>query len=94
MARDTDDDGASVLADSIDESEQEPESEPETQSAAEGQRGIRFTNKWNGSITNGKPITLQWNESIDATEGTLKLYKVGYPEDGLVELELVSNVTG
>ncbi|CAI6096625.1 unnamed protein product [Clonostachys chloroleuca] len=58
-------------------------------------RGLRFTNDdWNGSIANGIPFTLKWNETIDGEDGELKLYNVSYPREGGVSFELVSNLTG
>jgi hypothetical protein len=57
--------------------------------------GLRFTNdndEWNGSISNGQPIKLRWNESI--SEGEMRLFKISYPNDGLVALESISNWTG
>ena len=56
--------------------------------------GLRFINDdWNGSIANGSPFTLRWNESIE-DEGDLRLFKITYPEEGAVSFELVSNLTG
>ncbi|CAG9940490.1 unnamed protein product [Clonostachys rosea f. rosea IK726] len=58
-------------------------------------RGLRFINEdWNGSISNGIPFTLKWNETIDDEDGELKLYNVSYPQGGGVSFELVSNLTG
>lgn len=55
--------------------------------------GLRFINDdWNGSIANGSPFTLRWNESIE-DEGDLRLFKITYPEEGAVSFELVSNLT-
>lgn len=57
--------------------------------------GLRFMNdEWNGSIANGQSFKLRWNESIEEGEGDLRLFKILYPEDGVVEFELVSNITG
>lgn len=55
--------------------------------------GLRFTNdEWNGSISNGQRIKLRWNESI--SEGEMRLFKISYPNDGVVALETISNWTG
>lgn len=55
--------------------------------------GLCFTNvEWNGSISNGQPITLRWNESV--IEGEMRLFKISYPDDGVVALEPMSNWTG
>lgn len=57
--------------------------------------GLRFLNEdWNGSISNGEPLTLRWNESIDGAGAGLKLFRVRYPKDGEISFELVSNLTG
>lgn len=56
-------------------------------------RGLQFTNdEWNGSIANGQPIMLRWNESIN--EGEMRLFRVSYPVDGIVALEPMGNWTG
>ncbi len=57
--------------------------------------GLRFMNdEWNGSISNGQPYTLRWNESIGGEGGGLKLFRVRYPGEGDISFELVSNLTG
>jgi hypothetical protein len=56
-------------------------------------RGIRFTNdEWNGSIANGRPIMLRWNESIEA--GEMTLFRISYPVDGVMTVEPRANWTG
>lgn len=56
-------------------------------------RGLHFTNdEWNGSIANGQPIMLRWNESIK--EGEMRLFRVSYPIEGVVALEPMANWTG
>ncbi|PHH69545.1 hypothetical protein CDD82_7695 [Ophiocordyceps australis] len=56
--------------------------------------GLRFLNdKWNDSISNGDPISLQWNQSLTKPECALGLFKIVYPRDGVVEYEMVSNLT-
>lgn len=61
----------------------------------ERDRGLRFTNdEWNGSISNGQPVTLRWNESLPIETAQLNLFKVIYPEQGLVMYDMVSNLSG
>lgn len=56
-------------------------------------RDLHFTNdEWNGSIANGQPIMLRWNESIEA--GEMGLFRIYYPVDGVVVLEPIANWTG
>ncbi|KAK5991234.1 hypothetical protein PT974_09512 [Cladobotryum mycophilum] len=58
--------------------------------------GLQFLNEnWNGSISNGAPFTIRWNQSFrgDAFWPQLGLFKIGYPQDGLIAYELVSNLT-
>jgi hypothetical protein len=60
-----------------------------------GDHGLRFLNEeWNGSIANGQSIMLRWNESVEEGGGDLRLFRISYPEDGVVGFELVSNLTG
>lgn len=57
--------------------------------------GLRFTNEdWNGSIANSHAFTLRWNESITDDQGALRLFRILYPEDGVMSFEPVSNLTG
>ncbi|PHH65784.1 hypothetical protein CDD81_1511 [Ophiocordyceps australis] len=57
-------------------------------------KGLRFLNdKWNDSISNGDAIRLQWNQSLSKGESELGLFKIVYPRDGVVEYEMVSNLT-
>lgn len=57
--------------------------------------GLRFMNEdWNESISNGHTFTLRWNESLEGIAAELGVFKVTYPEDGLVNYELVTNLTG
>lgn len=57
--------------------------------------GLRFMNdEWNGSISNGQSFKLRWNDTIEDGDGDLRLFKVYYPKAGVVELELISNLTG
>ncbi|KAL7800077.1 hypothetical protein V8C37DRAFT_4130 [Trichoderma ceciliae] len=57
--------------------------------------GLRFLNeKWNDSISNGHPFTIQWNESLDeARAPELGLFKITYPQNGVAVYELISNLT-
>lgn len=56
--------------------------------------GLEFTNdKWNESIANGESFTLYWNQSISDQAAELRLFRILYPEDGVVMFELVSNLT-
>ncbi|KAI5467823.1 hypothetical protein BGZ63DRAFT_419502 [Mariannaea sp. PMI_226] len=56
--------------------------------------GLRFLNEeWNESISNGQPFTLLWNESIDGSRAQLGVFRVTYPDDGLLEYQLVTNLT-
>lgn len=65
----------------------------QTHTADVEDRGLRFTNdEWNGSIANGHPIMLRWNESIN--EGEMRLFRVSYPVEGVVALEPMANWTG
>ncbi|KEY68002.1 hypothetical protein S7711_11472 [Stachybotrys chartarum IBT 7711] len=60
----------------------------------ERDRGLRFTNdEWNGSFSNGQPVTLRWNESLPIETAQLNLFKVIYPEQGLVMYDMVSNLS-
>lgn len=57
--------------------------------------GLRFTNEdWNGSISNGIPFTIKWNETIDLDQGGLRLFNIQYPREGVMAFELVSNLSG
>lgn len=57
--------------------------------------GLHFTNTgWNGSISNGERFTLRWNESLNSEVAELGLFRLIYPQDGLIMYELVSNLTG
>lgn len=57
--------------------------------------GLRFTNEeWNGSIANGQAFKIRWNDTIEAEHGELRLFRIWYPEDGIVTLEPASNLTG
>ncbi|PON26435.1 hypothetical protein TGAM01_v204911 [Trichoderma gamsii] len=57
--------------------------------------GLRFLNeKWNDSISNGRPFTIRWNESLDdALSPELGLFKITYPRNGIAAFELISNLT-
>ncbi|KAF4124424.1 hypothetical protein GMORB2_5090 [Geosmithia morbida] len=56
--------------------------------------GLRFTNEeWNGSITNHQAFALTWNESIANDQGNLRLFRIWYPENGVMSFEPVSNLT-
>jgi hypothetical protein len=56
-------------------------------------RGLRFTNdEWNGSIANGQPIMLRWNESIEA--GEMRLFRISYSVDGVISVEPRASWTG
>lgn len=58
------------------------------------EHGLHFTNDvWNNTITNGDEFILHWNETIDAKLGTLGLFKVTYPSDGVVVYEVAQNIT-
>lgn len=58
-------------------------------------RGIRFLNTdWNDSISNGDSFGLKWNVSVAGTAAKLGLFKVTYPENGVVVYEFASNLTG
>ncbi|ATY64505.1 Tyrosine--tRNA cytoplasmic [Cordyceps militaris] len=58
------------------------------------EHGLHFTNDaWNNTITNGDDFILRWNETIDAKLGTLGLFKVTYPSDGVVVYEVAQNIT-
>lgn len=72
-----------------------PSAEETTPSDADlDDHGLRFLNEeWNGSIANGQSFMLRWNESIEEGEGDLRLFKIRYPEDGVVVFEPVSNLT-
>ncbi|KAG5939125.1 hypothetical protein E4U53_007871 [Claviceps sorghi] len=55
--------------------------------------GLRFLNEeWNGSISIGQPFVLKWNRSLEKPGPQLALFKVRYPEDGIVVYDLVSNL--
>ncbi|GJN69354.1 hypothetical protein VFPFJ_06071 [Purpureocillium lilacinum] len=59
-----------------------------------GGHGLRFLNdEWNDSISNGDPFTLRWNQTVDKGGSQLSLFKVTYPEDGVIVYELVTNLT-
>ncbi|PNY23069.1 Uncharacterized protein TCAP_06978 [Tolypocladium capitatum] len=65
--------------------------------AASGMGGhsLRFLNDdWNDSISNGELFTLRWNQSVVKAGSQLGLFKVTYPQDGVVVYELVTNLTG
>ncbi len=56
--------------------------------------GLRFLNdQWNNTILNGKVFTLQWNASLDLRNSELGLFKVLYPDQGVVVYQLESNLT-
>ncbi|KAK2593949.1 hypothetical protein QQS21_008356 [Conoideocrella luteorostrata] len=56
--------------------------------------GLRFLNEeWNDSISNGHPFTLKWNQSLVKADSQLGLFKIRYPEEGVVVYDLVSNLT-
>lgn len=56
--------------------------------------GLRFMNEdWNESISNGHPFMLKWNESLEGIATELGVFRVAYPQDGMVVYELVSNIT-
>ncbi|XWW93762.1 hypothetical protein V2A60_001699 [Cordyceps javanica] len=58
------------------------------------EHGLHFTNDaWNNTIANGNVFTLRWNETVDAKMGTLGLFKVTYPSDGVVVYEVDQNIT-
>ena len=60
-----------------------------------GGHGLRFLNdEWNDSISNGDPFTLRWKQTVDKGGSQLSLFKVTYPEDGVIVYELVTNLTG
>ncbi|KAJ6446866.1 Lipoic acid synthetase [Purpureocillium lavendulum] len=62
--------------------------------AGVGGHGLRFLNdEWNDSISNGDPFTLRWNQSVAKAGSQLGLFKVTYPEDGVIVYELVTNLT-
>ncbi|KAG6014003.1 hypothetical protein E4U43_007014 [Claviceps pusilla] len=57
--------------------------------------GLRFLNEeWNDSISNGQPFTLKWNLLVGRPGPQLGLFKVRYPQNGIVVFDLVSNLTG
>ncbi|KAK4082529.1 hypothetical protein Purlil1_11187 [Purpureocillium lilacinum] len=59
-----------------------------------GGHGLRFLNdEWNDSISNGDSFTLRWNQTVDKGGSQLSLFKVTYPEDGVIVYELVTNLT-
>lgn len=55
--------------------------------------GIAFGNTdWNSTISNGRPITLRWNETVH--DGTLFLGRAAFQADGSVKTERVEVVAG
>ncbi len=58
------------------------------------EHGLHFTNDaWNDTILNGNEFTLRWNDTIDAKDGILGLFRVTYPREGVVVYEAAQNIT-
>lgn len=56
--------------------------------------GLRFLNdEWNNTIINGDEFTLRWNASLDLHNAELGLFRVMYPDQGVVVYQLDSNLT-
>lgn len=59
------------------------------------EHGQRFTtDKWNDTVINGNEFTLRWNVTVDPRKGFLGLFKITYPNEGVVVYEEVKNITG
>lgn len=58
------------------------------------EHGLHFTNDaWNDTILNGNEFILRWNDTIDAKDGILGLFKVTYPREGVVVYEAAQNIS-
>lgn len=56
---------------------------------------LRFLNEeWNDSISNGLSFTLRWNQSLERDKTELGLFRIRYPQEGVVVYDLVTNLTG
>jgi hypothetical protein len=56
--------------------------------------GLRFLNdQWNNTIVSGESFMLQWNATVNPRDSELGLFKITYPEDGMVVYQLASNLT-